>query len=164
MPLALVRIDNRLIHGQVSAAWTAAVSADVILVVNDETARDEVQRMLLPMVAPAGCKVEVLSTVDASVRLKSDAYDRHNVLLVTKTPADVKALVDAGVEISKVNVGNMHFAPGKIQVAQSVSVDPSDVEVFRELDAKGIEIEMQWLPTTRGRPLMQLIDGISFRP
>jgi PTS system mannose-specific IIB component len=161
MAIVFVRIDNRLIHGQVSAAWMAAFDAGIILVADDGVARDNIQRNVLRMAAPAGCRVDVLSTDDAAQKILSGAYDRDKVFLLVKTPASIKAIVDAGVAVPEVNIGNMHFSPGKRQISKSVSVDDRDVEIFRELAGKGVKLEMRWLPSSRAEPLTKLIEGLT---
>jgi PTS system mannose-specific IIB component len=160
MAIVFVRIDNRLIHGQVSAAWMAAFDAGVILVADDGVAQDDIQRKVLHMAAPAGCRVDVLTTGDAAGKILSGAYDRDKVFLLVKTPAGIKAIVDAGVAIPEVNIGNMHYSPGKRQISKSVSVDDRDVEIFRELAGKGVKLEVRWLPSSRAESLTKLIGGI----
>ena len=64
------------------------------------------------------------------------------------SPQDVLRLVRGGVPIKKVNIGNMHMAEGKRQVATTVAVDDEDVAAFRELQERGVELEIRRVPTT----------------
>lgn len=162
MAIVFVRIDNRLIHGQVSAAWMSAFDASVILVADDAVARDEIQRKVLLMAAPAGCRVEVLSAGDAAKKILAGGYDREKVFLIVKTPSGIESLIDLGVPIPEVNVGNMHFSPGKRQISKSVSVDANDVATFRKLAEQGVRLEARWLPSSRAESLTKLLEGIHF--
>ena len=73
--------------------------------------------------------------------------DKQLIFIVCETPSDVLTLVEGGVPIKKVNIGNMHMAQGKRQVAGSVAVDDKDVEAFRKLRELGVELEIRRVPT-----------------
>ena len=116
--ILLTRIDNRMIHGQVATQWSSYLGANLLLVANDKVAADPMRQGLMDMAAPAG-----------------------------ENPQDVVKLVEGGVPIKKVNIGNMHMAEGKRQVAGVVAVDDADVAAFRRLQELGVELEIQKVPT-----------------
>ena len=144
--ILLTRIDNRLIHGQVVTQWNAVVGANLILVANDGVAKSDVRQQLMNMAAPADVAMRYFSlqkTIDVIHQASSDQL----IFLVVDNPADVLTLVRGGVPIKKVNVGNMHMAEGRRQVAASVAVDDADVAAFKELRDLGIELEIQRVPS-----------------
>jgi PTS system N-acetylgalactosamine-specific IIB component len=69
------------------------------------------------------------------------------IFIVCETPTDVLRLVEGGVPIKKVNIGNMHMAEGKRQVAGSVAVDDKDVAAFAKLRDLGVELEIRRVPS-----------------
>lgn len=143
--IVLTRIDNRLIHGQVATQWTNVIGANLILVANDEVASDKMRQSLMDMAAPNGVATRYF-TIQKTIDIIHKAAERQKIFIICETPADVAKLVDGGVPIKKVNVGNMHMAEGKRQVAQVVAVDDADVAAFKHLVEKGVEIEIRKVP------------------
>ncbi len=141
------RIDNRLIHGQVATQWAGTVGANLLLVANDAAAQDQLRQGLMNMAAPASCQTRYW-TLDKTIKTIHKAADRQKIMLVLETPEDVLTLVEGGVPIKKVNIGNMHFHQGKRQVATTVAVDDADVAAFKKLKDLGVELEIQRTPTT----------------
>ena len=144
--ILLTRIDNRLIHGQVVTQWNAVVGANLILVANDGVAKSDVRQQLMDMAAPAGVAMRYFSLQKTIDVIHQASFDQL-IFLVVDNPADVLTLVRGGVPIKKVNVGNMHRAEGRRQVAASVAVDDADVAAFKELRDLGIELEVQRVPS-----------------
>ena len=161
MPISHVRIDERLIHGQVTVRWTKEFPVNLILVADDEVARDEMQKALLPLSAPTGVKTEILSIDEASAFLKSEKAQSRQVFLILKRPADALRLLDEGVAIELVNVGNMGHRAGARQVKKSVHVTPEDVEALRELDRRGVRMTGRMMPEEGTRNFMDYLEGIA---
>lgn len=143
--IVLTRIDNRLIHGQVATQWTNVIGANLILVANDDVAGNKMRQSLMDMAAPNGVATRYF-TIEKTINVIHKAADRQKIFIVCENPQDVLKLVEGGVPITKVNIGNMHMAEGKRQVATVVSVDDSDVEAFRKLREKGVELEIRKVP------------------
>ncbi|MBX6764502.1 MAG: PTS sugar transporter subunit IIB [Rubrobacteraceae bacterium] len=161
MPVRHVRIDERLIHGQVTVRWTREVGADLILVANDEVAADEMQKMLLPLSAPSGVKTEIVTVEEAAESLKNGEASRRRTFLIVKRPADVIRLLDSGVQIEEINVGNMSHREGSKQVKRSVSVTPEDVEAFRELDRRGVRMTARMMPEEGFKSFMEYLPEVA---
>lgn len=145
--ILLTRIDNRLIHGQVATQWNGTVGSNLILVANDEVAGNQMRQGLMDMAAPAGVQTRYFS-LQKTIDVIHKASDKQKIFLICETPQDVLTLVEGGVPISKVNIGNMHMADGKRQVATTVAVDNDDVEAFKKLLDKGVELSIQRVPST----------------
>ena len=45
--ILLTRIDNRLVHGQVGVTWTSTIGANLLVVVDDVVANDDIQQKLM---------------------------------------------------------------------------------------------------------------------
>jgi len=99
----LTRIDNRLIHGQVAVTWVNHVGANLILVANDEVARDPIQQSLMDMAVPAGIETRYF-TIEETINKIGLASDRQKIAIIVKTPQDVLRLVEGGVPIRHVNI------------------------------------------------------------
>ena len=86
-------------------------------------------------------------TIDKTISTIHKASAKQLIFIVCENPSDVLRLVEGGVPIKKVNIGNMHMAEGKRQVAGSVAVDDKDVAAFKKLKELGVELEIRRVPT-----------------
>ena len=144
--IVLTRIDNRLIHGQVATQWCSSIGTNLILVANDNVATDKLRQGLMDMCAPAYASTRYW-TLDKTISTIHKANAKQLIFIVCETPSDVLKLVEGGVPVTKVNIGNMHMAEGKRQVVGSVAVDDKDVEAFRRLRELGVDLEIRRVPT-----------------
>ena len=144
--ILLTRIDNRLVHGQVGITWTSSLGANLIVVVDDEAATQVVQQQLMTMTAGnTGVGIRFF-TVDKTIRIISKASPAQKIFIVCKTPSVVKSLVDGGVAIKDVNVGNMHFSEGKRALTKKVYVNDQDIVDLKYIESKGINVYIQDTP------------------
>ncbi|AJQ99418.1 MULTISPECIES: PTS mannose transporter subunit IIAB [Hafnia] len=161
MKIGLARIDDRLIHGQVATRWTKETNVSRIIVVSDEVAADHVRSTLLKQVAPPGVTAHVVD-VEKMIRVYNNpAYGRDRVMLLFTNPTDVVRLVENGVNITSVNIGGMAFRQGKNQITNAVSVDEKDIEAFKKLDARGIELEVRKVSSDSRLKMMELINKMN---
>jgi mannose/fructose/N-acetylgalactosamine-specific phosphotransferase system component IIB len=142
----MVRIDDRLIHGQVAIGWTKMLNATVIVVADDSVAADPVQKTVLKAATPIGVRSAIVSIADAAVLLTGPKLVKEKVLVVVKGPASVLDLINAGVDIKKVIIGNMRMEEGKKRIIKEVAADEAEWNAFKELDGRGVELIAQWLP------------------
>lgn len=144
--IVLTRIDNRLVHGQVATQWCGSIGANLILVANDEVAANKLRQGLMDMAAPSYASMRYW-TLEKTISTIHKASAKQLIFIVCENPKDVLTLVEGGVPIKKVNIGNMHMAEGKRQVAGSVAVDDADVAAFSKLRELGVELEIRRVPT-----------------
>ena len=144
--ILLTRIDNRLIHGQVATQWSGTLGANLILVANDKVAKDKMRQGLMDMAAPAGAQTRYF-TIQKTIDVIHKAAPRQKIFIIVETPEDALKLVEGGVPIKVLNIGNMHMAEGKRQVATTVAVNDEDVATFKKLEDKGVKLEIQRVPT-----------------
>ena len=145
MEIQLIRIDDRLIHGQVVVGWVKALDIQRLVVVNDAIAKNTMQKTLMEMAVPAGLKVS-FCTVDEAVGACGGGSEKSRSLLLFSNPVDVVAYQDKGGSLSSVNVGGLHFGEGKKQVCKTVCVTTEDVDAFKTLKKRGIELEIRAVP------------------
>ncbi|MCI6272762.1 MAG: PTS N-acetylgalactosamine transporter subunit IIB [Erysipelotrichaceae bacterium] len=143
--IVLTRIDNRLIHGQVATQWCGSIGANLILVANDDVAANTFRQGLMDMAAPSYAQTRYW-TIEKTISTIHKASDAQKIFLVCENPTDVLKLVEGGVPIKKLNIGNMHMAEGKRQVATTVAVDDKDVAAFAKLQELGVELEIRKVP------------------
>lgn len=157
MGIIHVRIDDRLIHGQVASFWCNSLGANRIMVANDKVANDPMQKSVLRMVAPAGVATSIITKEVAARNIKAGKYDAEKVFLILKSPKDALDLIGLGVNIKSINVGNMAHKDNTLQIKRSINVTDEDVENFKKLDSLGVELTSIMVPDESRSNLMDFI-------
>lgn len=155
--IVLTRIDNRLIHGQVATMWASSVGANLLLVANDNVCKDEFRQSLMDMCAPSFAQTRYFS-LEKTINVIHKASSTQMIAIICETPSDVLALVEGGVPIKKVNIGNMHMADGKKQVSKAVCVDAVDVAAFKKLQELGVALEIRRVPSEGTEDVSKLFE------
>ena len=144
--ILLTRIDNRLVHGQVGVTWTKTIGANLLLVANDEVSTDKLQQQLMAVTAKSsGAGIRFFS-IEKTAAIINRAAPSQKIFIICRTPKDVRRLVEAGVPLKDVNVGNMHFSEGKRALSKKVYVDDQDMEDLQYLSSKGLNVFIQDVP------------------
>ena len=138
-----LRIDHRLVHGQVAFTWTHFLSATRIIVIDDKVANDDFQKMTLNMAKPAGCKLNIFSVSKALERAdKIDSLNDNAAGYITGHP-----------KFKELNLGGIAKKEGSKRYGDVVYLAPDEEEDLRKIQATGCELFMQQLPTTKRDPL-----------
>lgn len=143
---ALLRIDDRLLHGQIGRYWSKEVGADIIVVANDEVHDKKDQQKLMDLVTPIGSKTYFLS-VDQTATELPDLEDDKEALILVENPRDALRLIENGIVIDSINVGNMRNTGSKKQVNDTVYVDEKDIEHFTKLKEADKDLDLRSNPS-----------------
>ena len=154
MNITLARIDDRLIHGQVTTVWSKVANAQRIIICNDEVYNDEVRRTLLRQAA----KVNVVNIEKAVAVYHNPQYQDETVFYLFTRPQDALAMVRQGVKIGTLNIGGMAWRPGKKQLTKAVSLDDDDINAFHELNNLGVILDLRVVASD---PSINIIDKIN---
>ena len=151
MEIAHARIDDRLIHGQVVTAWLQAIGrCNEILICDDKARKDQFLQSVLKMTAPPNMALRVLSIDETIADFKEKVNDPRRVLLLARGPAPMLRLIEGGVPMTFLNLGGMGAGPGRSILHQNISVSQDEFEILRQIQAKGVKIELKMVPTDRG--------------
>lgn len=142
--LALARIDDRLIHGQVMTTWIKHRAAEQVVIVDDGTAADEYMIEVLEMAIPEEIAIGVF-TKEEGVEFFSQGLDAPTILLV-KGPEALLYLVEHGIAIDEVDVGGMGARDGRAQLYKNISTSETENDCFRALLAHGVNVFVQVMP------------------
>ena len=162
MAITLVRIDDRLIHGQVVMSWTKSLNASVIVVPDDAAAADPILKTAMKAATPIGVRSAIVSVADGAVLLNGPKIKNDRVFVVVKGPDVIVRLLKAGVAIKKVIVGNMRMEDGKKRVTKIVAASQEEWNSFKEIDASGVELVEQWLPGEETRNFNDILKKQDF--
>jgi PTS system mannose-specific IIB component len=158
MSIVLVRIDDRLVHGQIVQGWLKTIDIDAVLVVSDSAAKDKMQQTLMKMALPNAINLYVKTLKDATTSLKSGDYDKENIMILAVHPSDILYMINEGVKITSLNIGGMHFINGKKQLFKNICVDNEDIENLHRIYSKGVEVESRVLPYDEKSNVMNLLE------
>jgi mannose/fructose/N-acetylgalactosamine-specific phosphotransferase system component IIB len=122
------------------------VGSNFILCANDDVASNDLQKKVMQMAAPTGIKVEISDIKTTSENLAAEAWPNANILLLVRNPIDLLRLVQNGLNISKVNIGGVRTPGATIKLNKVVLATPQELEAWKELDKRGIRLEVQFLP------------------
>lgn len=146
MPLVLVRVDSRLVHGQVVEGWVPHVHANCLLVVNDDLAANPFLRSVMELAGTPSLRI-VFCTLDQVVREAAEIDRRgEKAILLCSTPADAARVLANGVRFSALNIGNIHFGAGRVEITPSVFFSPEDYDSVEALQRQGVEVEVRGTP------------------
>ena len=145
MNIALCRVDERLIHGQVMTAWVKKCWIKKIILVDDEMASDEFMIEVLALSAPSGVKVEVKSVEDTLQAISGSDSD-ETTLLLFKDIKPAYELMKIGYDLKELNIGNVGSSPIRKAITSQVYLSEEEKAMCREMNEKGIYVYIQKLP------------------
>jgi PTS system mannose-specific IIB component len=153
--VALIRVDNRLVHGQVLEAWLPALDAHGVLVADDEAATNVLARSAMALAIPPKVQFQVMKVAAAADLLRPGGSGVPGVrtLLLVRDVRDAAALHEFGAPLPHLNLGNVHFATGRRQVTPSLYLDAAEMEALARLAASGTEVEARAVPSETPTPL-----------
>lgn len=155
--IVLVRIDNRLVHGQVGGPWSASLDVNVLIVVDDEVAMDPLQQRLMEFVAKSNnIRIRFFSLEGFKEALK-ESGPHTKMFVVVRNVQTAAKLVQMGVPIEDVNLGNMHYEKGKIPLSRKVYVNEEDAEALQVLLDNHVKCFMQDVPGTYREEITTLV-------
>lgn len=152
-----IRVDHRLVHGQVAFSWVTAVNANCILVANDAAASDEMQMTALRLVAPQGVKIVIKSVADSIQQINAGKTDKYRLLVIVKNVHDGWSLVKGCPAVKELNVGGTDKVANSEQLAASVFLSQADKVELKELANQGINVFSQMVPNDKKIDLIKKI-------
>ncbi len=144
--IANVRIDVRLIHGQVAAMWVNTLGITRIMVVDTPSTKDNILKMALKLACPPNVKLSVLTPEKAANNLLENKYNGDAIMIVAKGPESLLDLYKAGFKLETINVGNMASAHDTKMIKKSIHVSQKDISNFKELASLGVKFTAQMYP------------------
>jgi len=156
--IRLVRVDFRLIHGQVVLKWCNQVDANRIMIINDELAEDSFMSSIYVMAAPKKTSVQIYSVETALEEWKKDQFGDGRLLILFKDVGSLKKSYDAGLPLTSVQIGGLGGGPGRVNVHNAISFDGNDVEMLEEMEQRGCEIYLQIIPEHSKTPLQKAVE------
>jgi PTS system mannose-specific IIB component/fructoselysine and glucoselysine-specific PTS system IIB component len=156
MSLALVRLDDRLIHGQVVVGWGQPLAVQFIVLVDDDVRASDWEQDLYRMGVPPTIEVVFASVDEARRKLADWQQDPRVGILLTGNIETMAALIDTGL-LHRVNLGGLHHRPGRSERLRYIYLTDAEAESLRRLASNGVDITAQDVPTARALPLREFL-------
>lgn len=163
--ITALRVDDRLIHGQVAMTWTKQLAVQGIVVANDEAANDNTQKMALKMAVPGGIK-SLIKPVDEAIRiLNNPKASRMRILVLTRTVKDALKIRQSVGEIGFLNVGNTGRFDGidvseKLVLTPTIMLTKAEQQALKELVALDPKACMQQVPNDEQKLVKDILDKL----
>lgn len=148
MSIKFVRIDDRLIHGQVMTTWIKKYDIEQVIIVNDEISNNSTRQKILKLSAPSNLKLHVFA-VDKFIQIIKNNSVNRNTMLIFTGPFDVERILGEGIEISYLNVGNISKTEDRTKISSGVAVNETELESFKNIIDMGVNVEIQMVPNDK---------------
>ena len=157
MAIINARVDDRLIHGQVATSWIRGLHIEVVVVVDDRIAKDDMQKSVLKMSAPADTRVYALSIEGFLERYNKGILDRYRVMLVFENVSAPYNLIQKGFTLEVLNLGGMRFKEGRRQISKALSLSKEEESIVRKMAEMGVKIEHRQLTGDESVDVLSLL-------
>lgn len=154
--IAFIRIDDRLIHGQVITAWVKVTKANKIMIVDDLVATDPFISKVLKMAAPPGISVGVYG-VESAINYILNDDEKEDLLILAKGPHSILGLIRGGVQIKEVNLGGMGAGAGRKKLYKNISTTHEEKKMFKEIIDLGTDVFIRIVPDDKSINLSEII-------
>lgn len=156
MSIELVRIDDRLIHGQVATTWLKDYEIEQVIIADDEVSNNEMKKTMAMVAAPTGIRVHVFP-VDKFIQVQKDNPIKRRTLLLFTQPSDVQKALDHGIDISEVYIGGMRASEVRRRISKAVNISSTEEQTFQELADRGVSLIVQTVPRDEKNKLIDLL-------
>jgi mannose/fructose/N-acetylgalactosamine-specific phosphotransferase system component IIB len=141
----IIRVDDRLIHGQVTAGWVRPLGIERIILANDEVANDEWEREIYTLAVPPEIEVKIFSIPEA-VKFIIENQPLKKTMILINSLKDAFRIVESGVKTVKLNIGGLHFEMGKKSFTTYIFLSDEDIEYAKKIIAFGVNLEGREIP------------------
>lgn len=155
--IKMAHIEDHFIHGQIATRWCEALNANLIIVVNDELASNKMRQGLLDMAVPDKINSRYY-TLNKAIKQLPILSVQKKVLIITNSIKDIYQLIEAGIDIPIINLGNLTIEPGKRHVSSSLAMGEEDFDMLEQLIIKGILIDSKLNPDDDSQQLLSSIN------
>lgn len=158
MPISLVRVDDRLIHGQVVESWIPHLGINEIIIVSNEVAKDEMRKTIMKFATPENVNLKILD-IDSAYEYLLDAQNSpKNILVLLPGLREAVELINKGFKFSSLNVGGMHYSAGKTQsIGKAIFLSTDDCKYLKFIAGTGVKIEGRGVPSDKPINLLEAL-------
>jgi len=160
LDIALVRVDNRLVHGQILEAWVPFLKASCIVVADDQVASDFFRETVIRMAVPSEVRVVISGVAEFA---ENNAFQRGcgpSTIVLFSTVSDASTAYRLGFRFDKLNIGNIYHEECRLCCTQSVQLNDGDIRDITGLRNAGVQIEFRRVPREKPIDLFEIVRNI----
>ncbi len=159
-----LRVDDRLIHGQIALTWPKALEVKRIVVANDKAAENKMQQMSLKMAVPTDIKVLVRSINDAITFFSDPKVKTIDIMVIVNSVADAENLADHLEIIERINIANVGRFDGvenseKLKLNSSILLNRTEQAALEKLVASKLKLVSQIVPDSAAKDIRELVSS-----
>lgn len=155
--IKFIRIDHRLLHGQVVFSWSKSLQINRILVVNDEANNDEFKKMSLELSKPQGIKLNIFTVENTLTKISKIEALSENIMMIFGNTKDVRQFCESYSNVKEINYGGIIKKEGSKQFSNAIFLTENEIEDAKVLKSMGIKQFMQQVPTSKKEDLNTMI-------
>lgn len=155
--IKFIRIDHRLLHGQVVFSWSKSLQINRIMVVNDEAANDEFKKMSLELSKPQGIKLNIFTVENTLTKISKIEALSENIMMIFGNTKDVRQFCESYSNVKEINYGGIIKKEGSKQFSNAIFLTENEIEDAKVLKSMGIKQFMQQVPTSKKEDLNTMI-------
>lgn len=155
--IEFVRVDHRLLHGQVAFSWTSAVGADCILIANDDVPKDDLRKTSIKLAKPNGVKLVIKNLKDSIDSINSGVTDKYRLMIVVESIEDAKRLIDGCPQIKQLNLGGTKATTETRNISKAMNVTEQEITILKELMKQGVDVEIRMVPNDKKVNIKQIL-------
>lgn len=155
--IKFLRVDHRLLHGQVAFSWTQYVGADCILIANDNVPNDELRKTTIKLAKPPSVKLVIKNIDDSIESIKSGVTDKYKLFIVVESVTDARRIVNAVEGIKSINLGGIKAKEGSQNISKAINLLPEEIVQLQQLIDSGVEVEIRQVPNDRKQFLAECL-------
>lgn len=156
--LVLVRVDSRMIHGQVVTHWLGTTRATKIFLVDDGIVNDVVLSQVLGFAAPQGVPFKIISTDQAAAEYQNTMFGNGRVIILFQNVKNANAAYFKGFKFAELQIGGVEGGkPGKKTVHENISIDANEAALLKQIQDDGCVIYFQMMPFSQKGKLADIL-------
>ncbi|MCH4206981.1 MAG: PTS sugar transporter subunit IIB [Solobacterium sp.] len=158
-----MRLDERLIHGQIAIKWSRHTNVDRIVVANDAASGSSIIQKSLMMAAPSHIKTTIRSVDESIELLNNPKCQPLKILVLVKNPTDMIKMIESVPDIEKLNIGNYgrvepeHQGHKRKTYGNNLYIDDLELPLFQKIASSPIECVYQTTPEEPAENLKKLL-------
>lgn len=157
--LVLVRIDDRLIHGQIATQWLKSTHANKVLIIDDALPANTFQVRILKAAAPADVKVLVKTVQEGLAYCHLEPKAGEKIMVLVKTPDVIEAMLEAGISLPTVILGGMGLKEGREQINRNISANADEIACMKRIVSSGTQLLYQLVPSDAPKNFRDVLAG-----
>lgn len=151
--ISCLRVDERLLHGQVVTKWLTAYAPQAVVIADDHSFNDPIAKMALKMAKPADLKMSIC-TVDNAIKLLHDPRTEKMKLLVLCRNTAQALKISEKCHIQDLNLGGIRSThPDAKAITGVVKFAPEDFENIKTMIRLVDSVDLRTVPSEKKRDI-----------